>query len=107
MMTMPLANFDFDGMFHLNDNEEEIPYLGASYLMWILFVIVLAILFLNLLVSLILYSWLLIVYYRILSFSVSLLDPVVSAVNTAYSINWCTLALLHTLLNYNLSYRPV
>ena len=50
-MTMPLANFDFDGMFHLSDNEDEIAYVGASYLMWIVFVIILAILFLNLLVS--------------------------------------------------------
>ena len=51
-MTMPLANFDFDGMFHLSDDEDEIAYVGASYLMWIAFVIILAILFQNLLVSL-------------------------------------------------------
>ena len=51
-MTMPLANFDFDGMFHLSDSEDEIAYVGASYLMWIVFVIILAILFQNLLVSL-------------------------------------------------------
>ena len=51
-MTMPLANFDFDGMFHLSDDEDEIAYVGASYLMWIVFVIILAILFQNLLVSL-------------------------------------------------------
>ena len=51
-MTMPLANFDFDGMFHLSDEEDEIAYVGASYLMWIAFVIILAILFQNLLVSL-------------------------------------------------------
>ena len=49
---MPLANFDFDGMFHLSDDEDEIAYVGASYLMWIVFVIILAILFQNLLVSL-------------------------------------------------------
>jgi len=54
-MTMPLANFDFDGMFHLSDEEDEIAYVGASYLMWIAFVIILAILFQNLLVSLPLY----------------------------------------------------
>ena len=51
-MTMPLANFDFDEMFHLSDDEDEIAYVGASYLMWIAFVIILAILFQNLLVSL-------------------------------------------------------
>ena len=56
-MTMPLANFDFDGMFHLSDDEDEIAYVGASYLMWIVFVIILAILFQNLLVSLPLYWW--------------------------------------------------
>ena len=51
-MTMPLANFDFDGMFHLSDDEDEIAHVGASYLMWIVFVFILAILFQNLLVSL-------------------------------------------------------
>lgn len=50
-MTMPLANFDFDGMFHLSDDEDEIPYFEASYFLWIVFVVILAVLFLNLLVS--------------------------------------------------------
>jgi len=48
---MPLANFDFDGMFHLSDDEDEIPYFEASYLLWIVFVVILPVLFLNLLVS--------------------------------------------------------
>ena len=46
------ADLDFDGLFHLSDDEDEIAYVGASYLMWIAFVIILAILFQNLLVSL-------------------------------------------------------
>ena len=46
------ADLDFDGLFHLSDDEDEIAYVGASYLMWIVFVIILAILFQNLLVSL-------------------------------------------------------
>ena len=55
---MPLANFDFDGLFHLSDDDNEIAYVGASYLMWIVFVIILAILFQNLLVSLFNGDWL-------------------------------------------------
>ena len=46
------ADFDFDGIFRLSDDEDEIAYVGASYFMWIVFVIILAILFQNLLVSL-------------------------------------------------------
>ena len=46
------ADLDFDGLFHLSDDEDEIAYVGASYFMWIVFVIILAILFQNLLVSL-------------------------------------------------------
>lgn len=49
------ADLDFDEMFHLSDDEDEIAYVGASYLVWIVFVIILAILFQNLLVSLPLY----------------------------------------------------
>lgn len=51
------ADLDFDEMFHLSDDEDEIAYVGASYLVWIVFVIILAILFQNLLVSLPLYWW--------------------------------------------------
>ena len=46
------ADLDFDRLFHLSDDEDEIAYVGASYFMWIVFVIILAILFQNLLVSL-------------------------------------------------------
>ena len=49
------ADLDFDEMFHLSDDDDEIAYVGASYLVWIVFVIILAILFQNLLVSLPLY----------------------------------------------------
>ena len=45
------ADFDFDGIFRLSDDEDEIAYVGASYFMWILFVIIMVILFQNLLVS--------------------------------------------------------
>ena len=49
------ADLDFDEMFHLSDDDDEIAYVGASYFVWIVFVIILAILFQNLLVSLPLY----------------------------------------------------
>ena len=55
-MTMIVGEFDYEDIFHLSSLEpevmlEEIPYFQVANLLWILFLIVAPILFLNLLVS--------------------------------------------------------
>ena len=55
MMAMTAGDFDFDGMFRLDpagesDNADEIPFTQISYIVWIVFVILMPVLLTNMLV---------------------------------------------------------
>ena len=55
LMSMTAGDFDFDSIFRLDpaggsDDAEEIPFPPVSYLLWIVFVVVMPILLTNMLV---------------------------------------------------------
>ena len=51
-MTMTTGEFEFDGLFqHGEPTENDLPYLPASAILWIIFVILMPVLLTNLLVS--------------------------------------------------------
>ena len=56
LVTMKAGEFEFDDIFRLDpngdrDGEEEIPFEGLSYILWIVFIVLMPILLTNMLVS--------------------------------------------------------
>ena len=48
---MMIGEFDFNDIFHAEEEEEEVQYKTTSYIVFVLFMVVMGIIILNLLVS--------------------------------------------------------
>ena len=51
VMTMTTGELDYDGIFHQQEGEEELAFLPVSFILWIVFLVLIPVLLNNLLVS--------------------------------------------------------